>query len=87
VKVYVTDAFAVEVVTFNVAKNLIGFRNCRLWQLQRQLQGQRAVSQAAAGNLTHDERMHDHGIAFQQIDKLCIATAKMVDPDLYIDEY
>ena len=62
----VTDAFAMEPMPLNVAKNLVGIRNCRRRQMLEQVQGQCPIHQAAAGNLTHDEWMHDHGIAFKQ---------------------
>ena len=78
--IHVTDAFAMEVVALNIAKNLIGICNYCHRQVLEQLQGQCAIRQAAAGNLTHDKWVHDHSIPFQQIDKLGISTAKMVDP-------
>ena len=76
----VPDASAMEVVALDIAENLIGFCNNCGRQLLEQLQGQCAIRQAAAGNLTHDKRVHDHSITFQQIHKLNISTAKMVDP-------
>ena len=82
----VTNAFTMEAVTLDVAKHLIGFCNYCHWQMLEQVQGQCAIGQAAAGNLTHDKWMHDHRITFQQIDKLCISAAKMVDPHRRVDQ-
>ena len=63
----VTDALAMETVALDVAKNLTGLRNDRHRQVLEQVQCRCAIRQTAAGNLTHDEWMHDHGIAFKQI--------------------
>ena len=82
----VSDAFAVEVVALDIAKNLIGFCNYCHRQLLEQLQSQCAIRQSAAGNLTHDKRVNDHCAPFQQIDKLSISTAKMVDPHRGVDQ-
>ncbi len=64
----VTDAFAMEGVALYVAKKLIGFCNYRHRQVLEQVQGQRAIYQAAAGKLTHDKWMHDHRITPKQIE-------------------
>jgi len=68
VNVDVTDAFAMETMALDVAKNLCGFRNCRHRQVLEQIQRQRAIRQAAAGNLTYDEWMHDYCVTLKQID-------------------
>ena len=80
VNIDVTDAFAMESAVLDVTKHLMGFCNYRHRQMLEQVQGQCAICQAAAGNLTHDKWMHDHGTGFKQIDELRISCAKIVDP-------
>jgi hypothetical protein len=82
----VSDAFAVKLVSFDVAKDFVRFGNRRLRQLLEQFQDQRAIGEAATGNLTNNERVHDHIVAFKESCKSRIAAAKMVDPDRRVDQ-
>lgn len=82
----VSEAPAIKLVPLDVAKRFIGLGNHRRGKLLKQLQNQCPIGQAAAGNLTHDKRMHDHIAAFEQIRKQNVALAKMIDPHRCIDE-
>ena len=86
VSVDITDAFAVETMALDVTKNLGGFRDRRHRQVLEQVQRQRAIRQAAAGNFTYDEWVHDYCVTFKQIGQPHISGAKMVNPHRCVDE-
>ncbi len=86
VHVDVTDAYAMETMALDVAKNLGGFSNCRHRQVLEQVQRQRAIRQAAAGNLSDDEWMHDHCVIFKQLGQTHISDSKMINPHRCVDQ-
>ncbi len=45
-----------------------------------------SARQAAAGNLAHDEWMHDHGVALKRVGQPRISGTKMVNPHRGVDE-
>jgi hypothetical protein len=62
----------------------VGHRRGR--QVLKQFQNRQSIAQTSAGNLADHERMHDDLGSFQQVDKLRIATAKMIDPHRRVDQ-
>ena len=82
----VPDALAVQDVALDKRQNFptLGHRCGR--QILEQIQDRGAMAQTSAGNLADHERMHDHVGSLQQIDKLCIATAKVIDPHGGVDQ-
>ncbi len=79
-RIDIPDALAVQDVVLDESQNFPAFGHCSSWQILKQLQDRRTIAQTSASHLADHERMHDDVRSFQQLDKLSVATAKMVDP-------
>ncbi len=82
----VPDALAVQGVVFDKPQNFptLGHRSGR--QILKQAQDRRAIAQTSAGHLADHERMHEHIRSFQQVGKLRIAAAQVIDPHRRVDQ-
>ena len=59
------DAFALKAISVDESQGFAIVRNDGCRKVLKQLQDRRAVSQAAASDLAHDERMHEYAAALQ----------------------
>ena len=67
-------------------EGLVGVGHRCRWQLSKKFERGFAVGQAAAGDLTDDERVHQHLPAFEQIDQFEVCSAKVIDPYRGVDQ-
>ena len=76
----IPDALAVQDVALDKSQNFLALGHRSGRQILKQFQDRQAIAQTSAGNLADHKRMHDDVRSFQQVDKLRIAAAKMIDP-------
>ena len=86
VYVHIADAFSMQAVALNEARNLVVLCHHSRRQRLKQFQRRRTARQRATGNFTHDERVHHHTAAFEQRGQLRIMAAQVIDPHRGIDE-
>lgn len=81
VHVDVTDPPAVKAVALDESERLIVVGHNDWGELMQQIQKHRAVAQASTRDLSDDERMHDHKIAFEKFGEARVAATQVVNPD------
>ncbi len=76
----ISDTFAMKLVTGNEAKHLVTVGNRGPGQAAQQFQDRCSIAQAAARDLTENERMHDYAAAIARVGERGVTTVQMVDP-------
>jgi hypothetical protein len=82
----ITDALSWQNAALDKAENSVAVGHQRGRQILKQLEDRQAIAQTSASHLADYKRMHDDVGSLQQVDKLCIATAKMIDPHARVDQ-
>ena len=80
------DAFAMKCMAVDEAQSFVVVSNDGCGEVLQQFQDGRPVGQAATGNLSHNEWMHNDRTALNQRGKLRITTAQVIDTHRRIDQ-
>jgi hypothetical protein len=86
VDIDIPDAFAMKDMALDELQDLVAVGHYGGREILQEFEDRLAVTQTAASDLAHHERVHHDGRALKQVDEPRIAAAKVVDPHGRVDQ-